>query len=95
MDDQCSTNLTPHGPIRILVTGAAGIIGFGATQSSRYWRRLWARGQTESLSQSAGDVTATYADVESLEQATGFTPRTPMRERNRRFVAWYKDFYRL
>jgi len=40
-------------------------------------------------------VTATYADVESLEQATGFTPRTPMRERNRRFVAWYKDFYRL
>src|SRR6266566_3778878 len=27
-----------------------------------------------------GDVPATYADVESLEQATRFTPRTPMRE---------------
>ena len=42
-----------------------------------------------------GDVTATYADVESLERATGFTPRTPMREGIRRFVEWYKEFYRL
>jgi len=42
-----------------------------------------------------GDVPATYADVQSLEHVTGFTPRTNMRDGIRRFVEWYKDFYRL
>jgi len=40
-----------------------------------------------------GDVPATYADVESLERATGFRPRTPMREGIQRFVQWYSEFY--
>lgn len=42
-----------------------------------------------------GDVAATYADVESLERATGFKPRTSIREGIQRFVEWYKDFYSL
>ncbi|HEV8265426.1 MAG TPA: NAD-dependent epimerase [Gemmatimonadales bacterium] len=41
-----------------------------------------------------GDVPATHADVGSLEKATGFAPRTPMREGVRRFVEWYREFYR-
>jgi UDP-glucuronate 4-epimerase len=40
-----------------------------------------------------GDVPATYADVKSLEVATGFTPSTTMREGIQRFVAWYREFY--
>ncbi len=40
-----------------------------------------------------GDVPATYADVDSLDRATGFTPKTSMREGIRRFVEWYKEFY--
>lgn len=40
-----------------------------------------------------GDVPATYADVESLEKATGFKPQTPMREGIQRFVKWYTEFY--
>jgi len=40
-----------------------------------------------------GDVPATYADVESLERATGFRPRTPMRDGIQRFVKWYNEFY--
>ena len=40
-----------------------------------------------------GDVPATYADVESLERATGFKPHTPMREGIQRFVEWYNEFY--
>jgi UDP-glucuronate 4-epimerase len=40
-----------------------------------------------------GDVPATYADVESLERATGFRPQTPMREGIQRFVKWYREFY--
>jgi UDP-glucuronate 4-epimerase len=42
-----------------------------------------------------GDVAATHADVKSLEQATGFAPRTSMREGIRRFVEWYRSFYGL
>jgi len=42
-----------------------------------------------------GDVAATHANVESLERATGFTPRTPMREGIRLFVEWYKGYYGL
>ncbi len=42
-----------------------------------------------------GDVAATYADIESLEQATGFAPKTSMREGIRRFVDWYREFYAL
>jgi UDP-glucuronate 4-epimerase len=40
-----------------------------------------------------GDVPATYADVRSLEVATGFTPSTSMREGIQRFVEWYQEFY--
>src|SRR2546430_4234185 len=42
-----------------------------------------------------GDVPATYADVESLEQVTGFSPRTSMRQGITRFVEWYQEFYGL
>ncbi|NOZ78000.1 MAG: NAD-dependent epimerase [Acidobacteria bacterium] len=40
-----------------------------------------------------GDVPATYADVESLTEAVGFKPATPIEEGIRRFVAWYRDYY--
>ncbi len=42
-----------------------------------------------------GDVVATYADVESLHEVTGFRPHTSMRDGIARFVEWYKEFYRL
>ena len=40
-----------------------------------------------------GDVPATWADVDALRDAVGFTPATPIEEGVRRFVAWYRDFY--
>ena len=42
-----------------------------------------------------GDVLATYADVDDLVRDIGFAPRTPIGEGMRRFVAWYRDFYRV
>jgi UDP-glucuronate 4-epimerase len=42
-----------------------------------------------------GDVPATYADVADLKAATGFEPRTPLDEGIRRFVAWYRDYYKV
>ena len=42
-----------------------------------------------------GDVPATAADTTALEAWTGFKPNTPVREGVARFVAWYRDYYRV
>jgi UDP-glucuronate 4-epimerase len=42
-----------------------------------------------------GDVEKTYADVDALVADTGFQPKTPIEEGVRRFVAWYKEYYRV
>lgn len=42
----------------------------------------------------AGDVPATYADVDDLMRDVGFRPATPIAEGIARFVAWYRDYYR-
>lgn len=41
----------------------------------------------------AGDVPATYADVDDLARDVGFKPSTPIEEGIGKFVAWYRDFY--
>jgi UDP-glucuronate 4-epimerase len=40
-----------------------------------------------------GDVPLTHADVSALSEATGFRPRTPIREGISRFVEWYLNYY--
>jgi UDP-glucuronate 4-epimerase len=40
-----------------------------------------------------GDVPVTYADIDGLQQVTGFTPQTSIREGIQKFVAWYSEFY--
>jgi len=42
-----------------------------------------------------GDVPETYADIDDLMQAVGFKPATPIDEGIRRFVEWYKKYYRI
>ena len=42
-----------------------------------------------------GDVPATYADVQALQDWTGYAPATPLRTGIRAFVAWYRDYYRV
>lgn len=42
-----------------------------------------------------GDVPATFANIDALVQDIGFSPTTPIEEGVRRFVAWYRDFYRV
>jgi UDP-glucuronate 4-epimerase len=42
-----------------------------------------------------GDVVATAADIAALEAAVGFRPATPLAEGVRRFVEWYRGFYRV
>jgi UDP-glucuronate 4-epimerase len=42
-----------------------------------------------------GDVPATFADVSELTQWTDFKPGTPIREGVGRFVAWYRDYFKV
>jgi UDP-glucuronate 4-epimerase len=58
-------------------------------------KALGRKAKIELLPQQPGDVEATYADVEALKDATGFKPSTPIEEGVKRFVAWYRDYYRV
>ena len=42
-----------------------------------------------------GDVPATYADVSSLSDWTGFKPATDIRTGIGRFVEWYRSYYKV
>jgi UDP-glucuronate 4-epimerase len=45
------------------------------------------------LPMQAGDVPATYADVEDLRLSVGFVPRTPVKEGIAHFVQWCRAYY--
>ena len=49
----------------------------------------------EMLPMQPGDVPATYADVADLENDVGFRPSTPLEEGLRRFVEWYRAYFRV
>ncbi len=45
------------------------------------------------LPMQAGDVPATYADVDALVEDVGFRPSTPLEVGVGRFVEWYRDYH--
>lgn len=42
-----------------------------------------------------GDVPATYADVRELMEQYSFQPKTPLEEGIRRFIEWYREYYKV
>jgi UDP-glucuronate 4-epimerase len=42
-----------------------------------------------------GDVPATYADVDALNAWVGFTPATSIEDGIGRFVAWYREYFKV
>jgi UDP-glucuronate 4-epimerase len=55
---------------------------------------LGVKAKLDLLPMQAGDVLATEADTTALEAATGFRPATPVEEGVKRFVQWYREYYR-
>lgn len=49
----------------------------------------------EYLPMQPGDVQATYADIDALHKAVGFTPATSVEEGVPLFAAWYKQYYKI
>jgi UDP-glucuronate 4-epimerase len=45
------------------------------------------------LPMQAGDVPATYADVDDLTRDVGFRPSTSIEDGLKRFVDWYRSYY--
>jgi len=42
-----------------------------------------------------GDVPATYASTERLQEAVGFKPKTSIQDGLQKFVDWYVDYYKV
>ena len=53
------------------------------------------KAKRELLPMQPGDVPATYADVGDLMREVDFKPKTSIAEGIKRFIAWYRDYYRL
>ena len=56
---------------------------------------LGKKAKLELLPMQAGDVLATEADTRELEAAIGFKPKTPVEEGVKRFVEWYREYYKV
>jgi UDP-glucuronate 4-epimerase len=56
--------------------------------------QAWGRTAVKNLlPMQPGDVRATFADVDDLRNAVGFSPATPLHEGLRRFCDWYRGYY--
>jgi len=42
-----------------------------------------------------GDVPATSADIQKSKEMLGFNPKTSIREGIRKFLVWYREYYRI
>jgi len=84
---------TSSAPWRVLNIG-----NHESVELMRYVQALEAalgmKARIEYLPMQAGDVAATEADISALAAATGFRPRTPVEDGVRRFVAWYRDYFK-
>jgi len=58
-------------------------------------RELGRTARKELLPMQAGDVYATYADIEDLRREVDFRPDTPLADGVARFVAWYRQYHRI
>ncbi|MEX0900443.1 MAG: NAD-dependent epimerase [Gammaproteobacteria bacterium] len=56
---------------------------------------LGVEAKRELLPMQPGDVPATYADIDALNAKVGFSPSTPLRDGLSRFIAWYRDYYKV
>jgi len=57
--------------------------------------KLGQKAEKNLLPMQPGDVPATYADIEALESAVGFRPRTPIDVGIGHCIDWYRDYYQV
>ncbi len=57
-------------------------------------KELGKKAKIKFLPMQPGDVTSTQADTMETKTMLGYAPSTPVEEGMKRFVAWYRDFYK-
>lgn len=85
---------TSHAPYRVFNIGnhnPVPLLDFIACIEEAIGRQA----EKNLLPLQAGDVPATYADVQALDDWVGFKPATDIRTGIGRFVAWYREYYRV
>ena len=55
-------------------------------------KALGKKAEMEMLPMQPGDVAATCADIDALEQAVGYRPNTPIEAGVNNFISWYLDY---
>ena len=84
---------TSNAPFRIYNIGANEPVELldmiGALE-----KHLGRKAEKRLLPMQPGDVPQTYADVDALREATGFSPSTSLDVGIGRFVEWYRSYYR-
>ena len=58
-------------------------------------RALGKRAIRRNLPPQLGDVSVTFADIRSAQDAIGYRPQTSLGDGVDAFVAWYRDYYRV
>ena len=53
------------------------------------------KAEMELMPMMVGDVPDTWASVDALHDATGYTPGTPVEVGVPAFVSWYREFYNV
>lgn len=85
---------TSNAPYRLYNIGNSEPVDL-LTMIALLERALGREAQKTWLPLQPGDVPETAADVEDLARDVGYRPSTPLEEGIARFVAWYRDYYRL
>ena len=85
---------TSHAPYRLFNIGnqdPVPLLDFiGAIE-----RALGQEARKNFLPMQPGDVPATYADTQALQEWVGFSPATSVDDGIQRFVAWYRAYYQV
>lgn len=87
----CEDKKAPHRVLNIGNTRSENLMDFIQTIEVAVGKKA----QIEFMDMQPGDVPETFADIEETTAITGFKPTTAIAEGVPRFVAWYKQYYKV
>ncbi|MGB4107348.1 MAG: NAD-dependent epimerase/dehydratase family protein [Alphaproteobacteria bacterium] len=89
--EKMSDDSAPHRVLNIGNTRSENLMDF----ISLIEKELGKKANKEMKEMQPGDVKETYADISETTVVSGFRPKTPISEGVPRFIAWYKDYYKV
>lgn len=91
-----------HPPAREGKKAPHHVLNIGNTRTERLLdfihlieKEMGRKAELELLDMQPGDVPETFADIAETTAITGFKPTTSIAEGIPRFIAWYKDYYKV